>query len=180
MAIQIEFFERTGPSAAPITEPIDNNNWKREDLRDSLYKYYYYPIKRPEGTINNLSYSRYLFAKISGLYPKIKRLRWKISNINTNKNVKFMFGQSNIYTTPTNSLHPLVTPTTNVSEIYLYPNYSTISPTQATEYLSNLEENGTYYTDFIISQLWVGDGPFLGNVDPLTFEIELEEYLPLP
>lgn len=176
MAILIELFERTGPSGAPVDEAATNNNWKSEDRRDSLYKYYYYPIKKPEGDVWVIhSVPRFLFGRISGTFSEIKRVRWKITGLSMGSGLRLYLKQTHTYIEPTNDFDGSLI-YGNSNPLYIFPNLSTVNPTSASTRVTSLNANTTYYTDFIKSQLWVDEAASVGNTTPVTFELICDEY----
>jgi len=188
MTATIDLFERTGTAGAPISENATNNNWKSEDRKDSLYKYYYYPIKRPEGDVwVNHSASRYMYARISGTFSQIKRVRWKITGLGMTSGLRLYLKQTHTYVEPTIDFDGSLI-YGNTSPLYIYPNLSTSGPTSATTRIHTLASNTTYYTDFIKSQLWIDDTTdvfdddgnlieqYVGNSDVIKFELQMDEY----
>lgn len=189
MAILIDLYERTGPAGLPIDEVSFNNNWKSEDRQDSLYKYYYYPIKRPEGDVwVNHSVPRFMFGKISGTFSEIKRVRWKIEGLGLNSGLRLYLKRTHTYIEPTNTFDGSLV-YGNTDPLYIFPNLSTVGPTSATTRIESLTANTTYYTDFVMSQLWVDDTNVLldgstevsgtnavGNTTPITFQLICDEY----
>jgi len=175
MSLQISIFERTGSPF--VDEEVFNSNWKNQGLKDSLFKYYYYPIRRPEDDdwVKH-SATKYLYAKIEGTYSQAKRVRWKITGLSMTDGVRLYMAQTHTYAVPTtdfagNLIYGERDP------LYIYPNLSTVGPTDADTRLSTLSSDTTYYTDFIMSQLWVDDtSGYVGNSDIIDFKLEVDEY----
>ena len=178
MPITIDIFERTGD---PFTdEEVTNNNWKNDGLLDSLYKYYYYPIRRPEDPVwVKHSVTKYIYATITGTFELAKRVRWKITGLGLASGCRLYLGQTENYVEPTDAVNGALV-YGNTDPLYIYPNISTVGPTSATSRdnaLVNPAGTTTYYTDFLCTQLWVDDTDvYVGNTDTITFQLELDEY----
>lgn len=174
MAIKIEVFERTGSASSPIDELVTNMNWKSQSVNDSINKYYYFPVRLPNGTLANYSVPKYIYAKISGTYAKAKRVRWKLSGSNDEGN-RIMWNTSDVYATPQPQMMDGLM---NVpGEMLIVPKLSTTSPTASPILRQELSTNTTYYTNFLVTQLMVDSfAASVGNTQELGVYLILDEY----
>lgn len=177
MAITIQIFERTGPAGSPDDQLVTNMNWKSQSLNDALHKYYYFPIRLPQGDIlASYSVPKYLYAKISGTYSKIKRIRWKIVGP-AEDGILVRMGTSASYSTPQPKLHGDLTWIQDNTEQLIVPRLSTTSPTGSPQLLNTLAANTTYFTDFLVTQLMITSPNIpVGNTEEVGIMIVLDEY----
>jgi hypothetical protein len=172
MALAVEIWEKSG--AGGTSELATNVNFKNYSGVDSLYKYYQYPVRRPTGdTLYNVSYQQVIYGKFSGTYAYAKRPRWSLgSGILANKG-RIYYALSNTYPGATPLLRSDLT---LVTQPYLFPNISSTSPEAATSYIQTLSGNTTYYTQYLILQLYINQDTFVGNMpdDDVGFACKLE------
>lgn len=175
MSITIEVYERTGPASSPVDRLINNTNWKSQSLPDNLHKYYYYPIRIP-ANVNDLhgrSAPTYIYAKISGTYKEIRRLRCVI--VGNPELGHLNIGQTRTYVTPTNE--PISDMSLYGQSMILIPSISYTSPQTAYDSPRTIGPNKTFYTNFIVSQFSVnGHETTVGNTDPVEFLFTMDEY----
>lgn len=175
MSITIEIYERTGPAGSFTDRLVNNSNWKSESLPDNLYKYYYYPIRIPQSSpFSQYSVPTYIYAKITGTYKQIRRLRWSIDGKPGLGDLRI--GQSHVYKTP------VAQPTEGVyfqekESTLSFPCVSTTSPQTAINHLRTLGPNQTYFTNFLITQFYIGsDDTEVGNTEPVEITFLFDEY----
>ena len=176
MSLAITIYERTGSPGS--NEEVFSSNWKNQGTYpDSTHKYYYYPIRRPDDPdwVKH-SATKYIYARINGTYTQAKRVRWKITGLGMTDGVRLYLGQTSTYAVPTTDFDGTLV-YGNTDPLYIYPNLSTSGPTTATTRLNTLATDTTYYTDFLITQMWVDDtSAYVGNSDIISFTLEVDEY----
>lgn len=174
MAIKIEIFERTGSASSPTDELVTNMNWKSQSVNDSINKYYYFPIKLPDGSLANYSVPKYLYAKISGTYTGAKRVRWKLSGTNDQGN-RVMWNISDLYATPVPQIMGGLS--YMPGDVLVVPKLSTSGPDGAPALTPNLAANTTYYTNFLVTQFMVDNSSAsVGNSEEIGVYLILDEY----
>ena len=156
MPINIEIYERTGPSGSPTDTLVTNMNWKSQSLPDNLYKYYYYPVRLPmDGDMMTCSATKFIYAKISGTYAGAKRVRWRISAPDgLDSGSRLNVGLRSTYTTPTPSYQGDLSP---YQSGVVVPKLSTTGPASSPALLNTLTANTTYYTEFLVTQFILTD-----------------------
>lgn len=179
--INIELYEATGSS--PDTGIVDNLNWKSISGVDATYPYYLHPITRPyfwgngdarnDSALYACSEVKYNYAIISGTYSAAKRVRWVISGP-TDLDTNLYYQITNTYTIPTNLL---MTGTFINNSTTLYPGLSTSGPSSASQII-NLTPNTTYYTNYLVTQLYVKRGAWneVGNTTEITISLLVDDY----
>lgn len=179
MPINIEIYERTGPSSSPTDTLVTNMNWKSQSLPDNIYKYYYYPVRLPrdmEGDpMMTCSVPKYIYAKISGTYNGAKRVRWRISSEEgVDVGARLNVGLRSTYTTPTPAYQGDLSP---YQSGVVVPKLSTSGPTTGTALTNSLAANTTYYTEFLVTQFVLTDSAYsVGNSNVFEVELILDEY----
>lgn len=178
MAITIQIYERTGTAGSFEDELVTNMNWKSASLNDSLHKYYYYPVRLPQGSQHtNQSVTKYIYAKITGSYSLAKRVRWVIKGV-ADEHSRVLIGTADTFATPTASINgKLTTLPQDGKQVVLIPKLSTVSPTSGLALMPSLTSNTTYYTNFLVSQ-FILDKPAstVGNTNEYLVELVLDEY----
>ena len=170
MAITKQLFERTG--ASTHTE-LSNINFKSSGLQADAY--YLYTVNRPDlnGTqMMQSSYTKIVYAKVSGTYGRIERPRWQISapDLIGNDKLHLMVGMRSAYTQPTQSTDYTLT---NLNEAkYLFPNTDT--SLGATSYQKVWTANQTFYTNYLVMQVLVEDGADAEFLNSQQFEVKFE------
>lgn len=174
MPINIEIYERTGPVGSPVDTLVTNMNWKSSSLADNLFKYYYYPVRQPMGgDMMSCSVPKYIYAKISGTYAGIKRVRWSISG-EVDDGARVTVGTRSTYSTPLPSFQGDLSP---YQPGVVIPKLSTAGPTNSPVLTPSLTPNQTYYTDFLVSQFILTDSAYaVGNSNVFQVELILDEY----
>ena len=189
MAITLEIWEDSGPvlsSHGTTRQAVNNVGWKDSSL-DETYGYYDYPLVRPQSPITEtLSYHKYNYLKISGTYPKATRVRLQligdvagagVPTYTSTDKVKLYYKLTNTYSLPTNAL--LSSTTLHLgTTVILQPNLSLTGPEAASSRIFLLNTNTTYYTNYLVTQLWVDPGLWdeYGNIGAFSLRFLLDEY----
>lgn len=180
MAIKIEIFERTGSASSPTDELVTNMNWKSQSVNDSINKYYYFPVRLPDGTLANYSVPKYLYAKISGTYTGAKRVRWRLvgnPDPNRDKGNRVMWNTADAYATPQPIISGGLMTLSNTADTIIIPKLSTSGPDGAPALTPNLAANTTYYTNFLVTQFMVDNSSAsVGNSEEIGVYLILDEY----
>lgn len=189
MTIEVEVYEDSGAltSGHGTTRlSVTNIGWKSSSL-DETNSFVYYPIYRDK--VNwGFSYQKYNYMKVSGTYAAGGRPRIEISGsvigappsgyTGTNK-VRLYYKLTNIYSTQSDALDgsliylpPGVTHT-------IYPRMSSTGPEAATSYLKHLTGNTTYFSEYLVTQVFVepdATGIKYGNIGEITVKFYMDEY----
>lgn len=176
MPINIEIYERTGPTSSPTDTLVTNMNWKSQSLADNLHKYYYYPIRLPmDGDMISCSVPKFIYAKISGTYASAKRVRWNISSEEgVDQGARLNVGTRSAYSTPTPTYQGDLS---SYQPGVIVPKLSTAGPTSSPVLLNTLVTNTTYYTDFLVTQFILTDAASsVGNSNVFSVELILDEF----
>jgi len=189
MTITVDLYQDSGAvSSGHGTTRISVNNvgWKNSGL-DETNSFVYYPLIRPEVTPFGYSFTMYNYLKISGTYPKGSRMRLRVSGavdgappsgyVGTDK-VRLFYKLTNTYTTPSNAFDgSLIYLPPGVAQT-LYPRISTVGPEAATSYTQYMSANTTYYTEYLVTQLFVEAGSVaeFGNIGQLNIKVFMDEY----
>ena len=176
MALTIEIYERTGPAGSPVDQLVTNMNWKSQSLPDSLYKYYYYPIRLVEGNgMINCSVPKYLYAKISGTYAGARRLRWQIKGV-TDEGTHILASMATSYATPQPQIQGGLTSIQDGA--YYFPRLTAgAAPGASPAITPLLAANTTYCTEFLVTQFIVDSSMFsVGNSNEILVSLTLDEY----
>lgn len=176
MSITIEIYERTGPAGSPTDQLVTNMNWKSQSLPDSLYKYYYYPIRLVDGNgLINCSVPKYLYAKISGTYASAKRLRWQVKGV-VEEGTHVLATTSPNYATPTPAFQGGMTAIQDGA--YYFPRLTAGSAPGASPVATPvMAANTTYCTEFLVTQFIVDSSMFsVGNSSEILVSLTLDEY----
>ena len=190
MAITIELFEDTGVESAgrgSASAAVNNIGWKA-DASDESVLYSDHPIIRPiDPEQTSFSYHKYNFIKISGTYGNATRLSAKFTgdfnvpvvgfeDTSTSK-VRLYYKVTSTYETPTNLIldGTLYDVTTSP---WIGLNLSTLGPDTATTRPNLLATDTTYYSAYIVTQLYVEPGSNIefGNTGGVNLEITLDEF----
>lgn len=185
MALTTQIWEDSGPLigsplAPTIRQEVDNIGFKNSGL-DETYSYVDYPIGRPYTGGSPYpyatSYTKYNYFKISGTYAKVINLSvsfhntiWTLTSGIASK-IRIYYKWTNVYAEPTNVLmtdgswfDPYVSiPTLSV------PDLATTDPRDATSQVPILTNNQTYYSAYLVTQLYVEyDNSYTnyGNLNP--------------
>lgn len=179
--INIELYNVYGSPGSPTLEVMDSNFWKNISADEATYPYYMYPLRRPYAPNATLyddmyvcSYLRYTRGVISGTYTKAKRARWTISGA-AGLNTKLYYKMTSTYANPNNLL---MSGTLINSSATLWPMLSTVSPEYADSIIMNLTPNTTYYTNYLITQLYVraGTETEVGNIPEINIQLLVDDY----
>lgn len=191
MSIIVRLYEESGPvvagRGANIIE-VDNIGWKSAGT-DETSEYVYDPISRPTGSAPfSYSYKKVNFIKIEGTYGIASRVRFKIYGDLLNKTheegyaftdkVRLFYKLTDVYETPTNTFDGTLMYIAPGESKVVYPALSLTSPTSARAYPQYLESNTTYYTQYLVTQLFVEQGTpaDFGNLGELNIECYVDEY----
>lgn len=195
MAITIELYEDTGPVSAgrgSTTTLVDNIGWKDSPF-DETNAYVFYPLQRPiHPSVYTMSYTKYNFFKITtDTLAPYSRLYINITGNyvgsppsgyrGCNGKVKLFYKMTNIYQPPSNSLTGLTYIPPGSGSLILLPFLSTTGPDTATSTLPiNLSSNTTYYTNYLVTQLFVEQGNWndYGNIGSLNIQLVFREINP--
>lgn len=187
MAVTIEVYEHTG--VGPTNEQVTNSNWKSTGGEDSVYKYWFYPLRRPTSpTLFTISYNKYLYAKIivnasapNNQTTGIARIRW-VPNGVPGIETRVYYGLFNTYTQPINTLDGRLTLLENDTSC-IAPRVGSGGPSSATTYQNSITTTPgvpvTYYTEYLVTQMVVerDTGQLrIGNTSGITWQLQLDEY----
>lgn len=177
MALTTQIWEDSGPLTgsplAPTTRhEVSNIGFKNSGL-DETFPFIDYPIGRPylggSPTPYVCSYTKYNYFKIFGTYSKVINLSvsfapasiWTPTS-NVAKNIRIYYKWTNVYEEPTNVLmtggtyfDPYISSPPSLG----IPNLSTTDPRDATLQIPVLTNNQTYYTAYLVLQLYVEADP---------------------
>lgn len=206
MAITLDIWEDSGAVVdghGTTRVSVNNIGWKASTFPESVF-YELYPLYRPQedqGELHYTSYHKYNYLKISGTYPNATRVRarfeglvngtpggdpqipppgqeeeeeWTPTYWGADK-LRVYYRTTNIYAEPTRDL---------LSGTYLVPgdliwfNLSTVGPELATSPVILLNTDTTYWTNYLVTQLYVEPGSWLdyGNIGMLQLSFRLDEY----
>lgn len=197
--ITLTIYEDSGPKVSnhgTSQSIVENIGWRNEGTPDTVF-YANNPIVRPYGDqLFSVSYKKYNYLKVSGTYPKASRVRITISGVpytappddfegyhatsDKNQQIRLFYKLSNIYEQPNKEYDGelMYVPPGGLT---IYPTMSMTGPESATGYPQYLDTNTTYYTQYLITQLWVPVGPGglldpYGNLGDVNIEWSLDEY----
>lgn len=177
MAVSLQIYEYLGGS--PSTETITNANLK-SIAGDKTNNYVFYPLQRPElPTLGTISYNKYVFVKftIGGATTAVKRIRWIPTGTSEHKTRTF-YGLFNTFTTPITTLDGRLTLLEDDTGC-IVPRIGSGSPMGATSLMYEITTPGTYYTEFLVTQLYVDRDPAnmeIGNTDAVNWKLTFDEY----
>lgn len=189
MTITVELFQDTGAvtSGHGTTRlSVNNVGWKDSPL-DETNTYVFYPLVRPELTPFGYSYKIHTYMKISGTYPLASRPRFRISGsvigarppgYEGEGNSRLFCKLTNTYSAPSKSFDGSLIYVEPGQELTLYPRMSTTGPEAATSYVKYLSANTTYYSEYLVTQLFVEQGMDIeiGNIGQLQLSVFVDEY----
>jgi hypothetical protein len=192
MAITLETWEDTGaatgsPPRGTTRQSVDGLSWKDSPL-DETVPYADYPVRRPEiggSPAYYTSYSKYYYLKISGTYPLATRLTARFDgNVNGTRSgykvtngLRIYYKWTSTYAAPSTTLISSDYIDT-ATDLIWYPKFSTVGPQAATTRLNTLTGNTTYYTEYLVTQLYVAPGEWTdyGNIGDVKLKFVLHEY----
>lgn len=191
MAITIQLYQDTGAvvSGHGTTRiPVTNIGWKSNGT-DETNSYVFYPINRPEDVATPFGYSfkQYHYIKISGAYPAGSRLRFNISGgVNATRpagyegsgSARLFYKLTNTYQVPDDTFDGSMIFLPSGTTQMIYPTVSTTGPEAATSYIKHLAQDTTYYTQYLVTQLFVDQGleTEFGNIGELHITALVDEY----
>lgn len=191
----VEIWEDSGVAGSPpapvVRQEVNNVGWKLS-LLDETFPYADYPVGRPiVGTSEyTCSGPKYNYGKIQGTYAAATRVRFHLEgNVigapplgydGTGK-VRLYYRLTNEYAPPaTFDQYYLMSGTYIVpgQSVVLAPFLSTSDPRNATSMVNLLSANTTYYTNYLITQLYVEEGAWneYGNIGEFFIRITVDEY----
>ena len=179
MALSVEIYEDSGAvlSGHGTTRIItDNIGWKSSGL-DETNSFAYYPLRRPEGVPFTYSFKKYNYFKISGTHAAACRPVIIVQGgYNMATALKLYYKLSNTYEEPTNAFDgDLIY--VNSSTLMLYPKLSTVGPEDTgASYVQYLTSGTTYYTQYLVTQLFVQGGGSYQNLPDLKIGLYLQEF----
>lgn len=192
MSITVSLYEDSGPTVdghGTTRILVDNIGWKSSSS-DETNEYAYNPIIRPEGVVPyTYSYKKYNYLEFHGTYVAGSRVRIKISgNITgappddaagTNK-IRLFYKLTNTYEQPSNAFDGSLIYLPPGETKILYPTLSTTGPEVVGTYPQYLTADTTYYSQYLVTQLFVendnGSMTSFGNIGELNIECYLDEY----
>lgn len=191
MAITVSLYEESGNLVGGRGSTIieaNNIGWKASGSSEDN-EYVYAPISRPEGSaVFAHSYKKVNFLKIEGTYGIATRVRIKISGdiLNTapeaglaiTNKVRLFYKLTSTYEEPTNQFSGDLMYIAPGESIVLYPALSLTAPNNADLYPQHLASDTTYYSQYLVTQLFVEKGAItdFGNIGELNIECYVDEY----
>lgn len=176
MTATIEIWEDTGvliSGHGTTRTQVTNNNWKNSGLVTAAY--YLAPLRRPDDSTGwTLSYTKYLYFKIYGTWNKIKNCKISLSAV-PGKNTQLYGRMTSTYKTPSADLDGdmmLID-----APVIFYPFVGVTGP-EATSSFSGSLTSGTYYTQYLATQLRVinSSATDVGNTADLNITFTFNEY----
>lgn len=189
MTITVQLYQDSGAvvsSHGTTRISVTNVGWKNSGT-DETNSFVFYPIQRPTAVPFAYSYMSYNYLKISGTYPQGSRLRMQISGSVTGSppvgyqgttKSKLYYKLTNTYAVPSNAFDGSMIYLPEGVTQELYPRVSTTGPEAATGYLKYLATDTTYYSEYLVTQLFVEQGldTEYGNIGQLKIKLFLDEY----
>jgi len=170
MAIIKELFERTSTATHTLISQI---NFKSTGV--AVDAYYLNTVNRPDndGAVQfQASYTKVIYAKVSGTYNRIERPRWRIEapDLIGNDKVHLFVGMRDSYTQPVGTPDYTLT---NLNEGKdFFPNTGVaLSPTTYTKQWLN---DTTFYTNYLVLQVYVQKGTDTEFLNSEQFEVKFE------
>lgn len=175
MALTLSVWEDSGAligGHGTIRNEVDNLGYKASSL-DETFTFADYPIRRPiNDELFTVSYTKYYYFKFQGTYSNVDSIAvhfegqvdWYSGSPN-DRNIRIITKWTNVYTPPSTDLLTGVTYEPEKPALWL-PKISTVGPEAATSYIDPVA-NTTYYTQYLVTQLYVDRGGFYdyGNLD---------------
>lgn len=193
MSITVELWEDSGaaagsPAVGTTRQSVGGISWKASAL-DETYPYVDYPVQRPDidsAPHHYVSYEKFNYFKMSGTYPLATRMRCTfigavddsgVLGFTSTDDIRLYYRWASDYTTPVNTL---------MSGTYLVPGdymvwtpfFSSSGPESATTRTNTLTANTTYYSAYMVTQLYVEPGVWTkyGNIGDIKIEFTVDEY----
>lgn len=189
MAITLQLWEDTGSvlaSHGTTRNPIENIGFRNSGT-DDITPYADYPLIRPvPPQLFAVSFPKYNYWKIFGTYPRARRPKILITgNVNgappsgfvgTDK-VRIYFNLTNIYTPPAATLLSGSFIDFSASTV-LYPFTSGTGPELATTYIDPLLTDTTYWTAYLVTQLYMEQHIWdeFGNIGNVDIKFSIDEF----
>lgn len=185
MALTVELWEDTGAVSSghgTLQQEVNNIGWKNSSL-DETYPFADYPVTRPlSGYVHTTSFKKYNYFKIYGTYDDAHDLEIRFNGTpvgsgngsGSASKVRIYYKWSSTYAVPNTTLlsGTFYDPS---NPIILKPLLSTTGPNGTAVWTPTLAANTTYYTPYLITQLFVEPSEWndFGNLNS-TFELEIK------
>lgn len=182
MALTVELWEDSGTLSVgrgTIIQEVDNLGFKNSSL-DETTTFADFPIRRPINTeLFTTSYKKYYHFKFYGTYTNLRNVSVLFegdpegsAGTELAGKVRILYKWSNVYATPDTTLLDGITYDPTNPPIWT-PKLSTTGPNAATSYIDPVA-NTTYYTQFLITQLYIdkSSGSDFGNLKT-SFKLKL-------
>lgn len=159
MAITTSIWEDSGPLTAghgTIRQEVDNLGWKASDL-DETYPFADYPNGRPiNSELYTLSFKKYYYFKFQGTYDDVTNVRMSLTGAvdGQAEKVRILYKWTDVYATPDNNLLAGITYDPSNPSIWT-PKLSNVGPELATSYVLSPSPNTTYYSAYLVTQLYM-------------------------
>lgn len=178
MTIAIDLYEDSGAvlSAHGTTRiAVDNIGWKSSGL-DETNSFAYYPLRRPTDVPFTYSFKKYNYFRISGTHAAATRPVIIIQGGSMAGDFRLYYKLSNTYQVPTNAFEgDLIY--VNSNTLMLYPKLSTVGPEHTgAAHVQYLTSGTTYYTQYLVTQLFVGASGSYQNLPDLKIGLYLQEF----
>lgn len=186
MSLTIQLWEDSGSGPSASAE-VNNLGWKSSDTAEA-FPFYDYPVIRPTAPeYYTCSYTKCYYAVISGTYVNATRVRFILSGdiagappagyTGTNK-VRLYYKLTSTYEEPTQVLMSGSYVNFGASPIVLAPFLSETDPGSATSFVNLLAADTTYYTCYLVTQLYVEPGAWneFGNVGEVNLQVTVDEF----
>lgn len=187
MTIDIDHYQDSGALTSgrgAVTTLITNIGWKTAGSNEET-TYAQAPIIRPTTTPIANSYEYYTFFKLSGTYIKGSRVKITIAGnpngssedgyATVGTGVKLFYRLVDTYETP-DSVDDGDLVYYDGTTIALYPKLSMFGPQSGATYHQYLDENTTYYTQYLLTRILVEQGSTFGNIGDVSFNCTVDEY----
>lgn len=178
MACTIQIYEDSGAvlsGKGTTRELVTNCNWKATASM-TPYNYYLFPLRRPVNPeIEYESYTKYLFFKVSGTYTTLKNFKIHLSAV-PGLASKLYYKMGSVYQAPSNVYDPGLMYLDSAKT--LFPNLSTVGPEGAVSRPLKMENNTTFYTGYLVTQLRVHQSDYfnVGNTNPVEIKLTFDEF----
>lgn len=178
MALTVEYWQDSGPvtSGRGTTRISVNNVGYKSSGLDESNPWVYYPVRRPQFSLFNWSYTQYNYFKISGTYPAGKHFYIEVTHNVEAFKCKLYGKLTNVYQLPSNDWDSSLTYIPPGASIFV-PRMSTSSPHLATTLPTTLSADTTYFSEYLVTQLYVEpDTDMFGNLPAITFRAVVYDY----
>lgn len=167
MALNLSVWEDSGAvigGHGTTREEVDNIGFKDSSVPESV-TFADYPIRRPtnddHSELFRVSYKKYFYFKFAGTYTDVKNFAVffdgdpeGIAGSSIAGNLRVIYKWTNTYEVPDNNLLSGITYDPTNAPIWV-PKISSVGPEAATSYINNPTANTTYYTQYLVTQLYL-------------------------